>query len=110
MRGDEMEFGSVLDPDPWENCLSSSVVAHLAVQLHNLVGCNKNSPILPGCKVPAQYIGSQSVAQKKDKDTREGKGRRCCLDSIPSCTRYFNLDDVEEKDEQNNGYLAEWML
>ena len=45
-----------------------------------------------------------STAQKKDKDRRKGKGRRCCLRgrvySIPSrASSYFAKDQFEEQDE-----------
>ena len=64
-------------------------------------------------------VGTQE-SQKKDKDRREGKGRRCCLgdriDTIPCPTiAIFHQYDYEEKDAQNKGYtgmdaLKKWVI
>ena len=42
-----------------------------------------------------------SKPQKKDRDRREGKGRRWCLgdwiDSIPCCTTFLHQDDLKKR-------------
>ena len=51
---------------------------------------------------------------EEETERREGKGRRCCLrdeiHSIPCRTTDLAPGQFEEKDEQKNGCLAEWML
>ena len=50
----------------------------------------------------------QMAPQKKDKDRREGKGRRCCLgdgiDSIPCCTNLYQYD----LKKRMNRVMATW--
>ena len=54
----------------------------------------QNINIWQGSCAVCKEISGQG-AEKKDKDRREGKGRRCCLeeriDSIPCCANCFAL-------------------
>ena len=69
--------------------------------------CNNDFPHPQLTPLQLYFPGIGNVhtisTQKKDKDRREGKGRRCCLggriDSISCLASYFSPGQFEEQDE-----------